>query len=242
MPPARSAEREEERRLNTRTLTIASVASASAAAVTSQLWIAGTWIAAAFTPVLVALISEALHRPTERVARAWTAERDVSRTERRASSATRGEPVAVTGSTGPVRVYRQTSRGVTEPERGRAVLLGRRIPWRAVLVTAGVAFVIAVGAITAIDLVSGGSVGKGSGGTTFFRGGSSSSGSGTNDGTDGKRPAGQQDSAPKEQQPSGQEQAPSEQQPSDTETTPTTPQSDTAPVAPPTDGSGNTTP
>jgi hypothetical protein len=50
MPPAtRSAEREEERRLNTRTLTIASVASASAAAVTSQLWIAGTWLAAAVT-------------------------------------------------------------------------------------------------------------------------------------------------------------------------------------------------
>jgi hypothetical protein len=234
MPPARSAEREEERRLNTRTLTIASVASATAAAVTSQLWIAGTWIAAAFTPVLVALISEALHRPTERVARAWTAERDVSRTERRASSATRGEPVAVTGSTGPVRVYRQTSRGVAEPERGRAVLFGRRIPWRAVLVTAGVAFVIAIGAITAIDLVSGGSVGKGSGGTTFFRGGSSS-GSGTNDSTEGKQPEGQQDATPKEQQPSGQEQAPSEQQPSATETTPSTPQSDTAPVTPPTD-------
>ena len=33
---------------------------------------AGTWIAAALTPVLVTLISEALHRPTERVARAWT--------------------------------------------------------------------------------------------------------------------------------------------------------------------------
>src|SRR5215212_1870379 len=232
MPPARSAEREEERRLNTRTLTIASVASASAAAVTSQLWIAGTWIAAAFTPVLVALISEALHRPTERVARAWTAERNVSRPQRRASSATRGEPVAVTGSAGPVRVYRQTSRGVTEPQRGRAVLFGRRIPWRAVLVTAGVAFVIAVGAITAIDLVSGGSVGKGSGGTTFFRGGSSSSSSGTNDSNEGKQ--GQQDQAPRGQQPSAQDQAPSEQQPSATETTLSTPSSDTAPVTPPT--------
>ena len=75
MPPAtRSAEREEERRLNTRTLTIASVASASAAAVTSQLWIAGTWAAAAITPVLVALLSEALHRPTERIARRMTSD------------------------------------------------------------------------------------------------------------------------------------------------------------------------
>jgi hypothetical protein len=241
MPPARSAEREEERRLNTRTLTIASVASASAAAVTSQLWIAGTWIAAALTPVLVALISEALHRPTERVARAWTAERDVSRTERRASSATRGEPVAVTGSTGPVRMYRQTSRGVTEPERPALSL--RRIPPRAVLITALLAFVIAITAITAIDLVSGGSVEKGSGGTTFFRGGSSS-GPGTNDSTQGRERDGQRDRAPAHQQ-SGQGQAPSQeqdQQPSGTETSPSTPPSDTAPVTPPADGSGNTTP
>jgi hypothetical protein len=229
MPPARSAEREEERRLNTRTLTIASVASATAAAVTSQLWIAGTWLAAAFTPVLVALISEALHRPTERVARAWSAERDVSRTERRASSATRAEPVAVTGSTGPVRVYRQTSRGVTEPERGRAVLFGRRIPWRAVLVTAGVAFAIAIAAITVIDLASSGSVNT----TPLGRSGAAAD-AGTNDSNEGQEPAGRQDSAPKEQQPSGQDQAPAEQQPSATETTPSTPQSETMPATPPT--------
>src|SRR5512132_2917858 len=144
-PPANSVEREEERRLNTRTLAIASVASATAAAVTSQLWIAGTWIAAALTPVLVAVISEALHRPTERVARAWTSERDArGTTGPRAQAATRAEPAAVTGSAGPVRVYRQTPRGVTESERGRPALSGRRVPWRAVLATAAAAFLIAV--------------------------------------------------------------------------------------------------
>ena len=67
--------REEERRLNARTLVIASAASASAAAVTSQLWIAGTWIAAAVTPLIVAIVSELLHRPTERIARAVTSDR-----------------------------------------------------------------------------------------------------------------------------------------------------------------------
>src|SRR4051812_8479431 len=199
MPPATQS-REEERRLNTRTLTIASVASASAAAVTSQLWIAGTWIAAAFTPVLVALISEALHRPTERVARAWTAEREPrGEPRRRASTATRGEPAAVTGSAGPVRMYRQTSRGVAqsgrggaapggiaEPGRGRRTSGGRRIPWRAVLLTAAAAFTIAIATITVIDLASGGSVGKGSGGSTFFGGGKSSR-SATNDSTDGQQ-------------------------------------------------------
>ena len=64
--------REEEQRLNLRTLVIASAASAAAALVTSRLWIAGTWIAAAMTPVLVTLVSEMLRRPTERIARGIT--------------------------------------------------------------------------------------------------------------------------------------------------------------------------
>jgi hypothetical protein len=221
MPPA-SQLREEERRLNSRTLTIASVASATAAAVTSQLWIAGTWIAAALTPVLVALISEALHRPTERVARAWTAEREPrARSEPRAQTATRAEPAAVTGSAGPVRMYRQTARGATRSERGPTVLSGRRIPWRAVLLTGAAAFAIAVAAITVIDLASTGSVNT----TPLGR----SNGSAT-------KGAHQQ----QEQQRQQQEQSP-EQQPTTTEQTPTTtqpeeqqPQSDTAPSTPPT--------
>ncbi len=58
-----------------RTLVIASAASAAAALLTSQLWIAGTWIAAAMTPVIVALVSEMLHRPTERIAKSFTSDR-----------------------------------------------------------------------------------------------------------------------------------------------------------------------
>jgi hypothetical protein len=220
MPPASSAEREEERRLNTRTLTIASVASASAAAVTSQLWIAGTWIAAALTPVLVALISEALHRPTERVARAWTAEREPrgSRAEPRAHSATRAEPTAVTGTAGPVRVYRQTERGVTESERGRPTLAGRRIPWRAVLLTAAAAFAIAVATITVIDLASTGSVNTTPLGRT---GGSRAKGS------DQPQPQKQKD-----QQSPAQKTTTAEQTPTTTQPDQQTPQSDTAPTTP----------
>jgi hypothetical protein len=156
-------EREEERRLNMRTLTIASVASATAAAVTSQLWIAGTWIAAALTPVLVTLISEALHRPTERVARAWTAERPARDSPR--VTPTREEPTAVTGPAGPMRVYRQSP-------TGRTTLTRRRIAIGTVAATAAVAFVIGIVALTTADLVSGGSVGKGSGRTTLLGGGS----------------------------------------------------------------------
>jgi hypothetical protein len=172
MPPAtRSAEREEERRINTRTLTIASVASASAAAVTSQLWIAGTWIAAALTPVLVTLLSEALHRPTERLARAWTS--DQPALSRRAPSprepvaAPHGDPLqprdpepTPPDGAGPMRIYRQPT--TTSPRR--------RIALGTVAATAGIAFLIAVIALTAGDLVSGGSIGKGGGRTTLLGG------------------------------------------------------------------------
>jgi hypothetical protein len=265
MPPAtRSPEREEERRLNTRTLTIASVASATAAACTSQLWIAGTWIAAALTPVLVALLSEAMHRPTERIARAWTSDREPRFA--RAETATRAEPSAVTGTAGPVRVYRQTTRGVEQTRSatprtslataagrgadtgGRATAAGRdgasdggapartslerptrfsrrRIAIGTVAATAALAFVIGIVTLTTADLVSGGSVGKGSGRTTLL-GGSKKTG-------DAKQDEQGQDST--QQQNDGQ--APDRQQttPSDEPTTTAPapdeqPPSDTAPV------------
>ena len=149
MPPAtRSAEREEERRLNTRTLTIASVASASAAAVTSQLWIHGTWIAAAVTPVLVTLLSEALHRPTERIARAWTS--DQPALGKRAATSTRSPSRRPTA----IRCSRATpSRRLPRRRRARCACTGsprgraprRRIALGAVAATAAIAFVIAVG-------------------------------------------------------------------------------------------------
>jgi len=213
MPPASSAEREEERRLNTRTLTIASVASATAAAVTSQLWIAGTWVAAALTPVLVALISEAMHRPTDRIARAWTSEREAP--SPRVQSATRREPAAVTGSAGPVRAYRQTGTGAHPTPARRRIALG------VVAATAAIAFVIGIAALTTADLVSGGSVGKGSGRLTAFGGG------GGSDQTE------QRDAAPTKQDAPAQDEAAPSEGPTTTSPAPEEEPSDTAPVTPP---------
>ena len=241
MPPASSVEREEERRLNMRTLTIASAASATAAAVTSQLWIAGTWLAAALTPVLVALISEAMHRPTERIARAWTSERDVR--VPRAGTATQAEPSAVTGTAGPVRVYRQTTRGVeqtrgaTPRTTGRATAAARtslerptrfsrrRIAIGTVAATAAIAFVIGIVTLTTADLVSGGSVGKGSGRTTLL-GGAKKTGNAKQD-EQGQDSTQQQNDR---QAPDRQQTTPSDQ-PTTTAPAPTEqPPSDTAPV------------
>ena len=65
---SQTGSREDGRRLSLRTLTIASVASATAAVVTSLFWKGGTPIAAAVTPVIVAVVSEMLHRPATVIA------------------------------------------------------------------------------------------------------------------------------------------------------------------------------
>jgi hypothetical protein len=197
-----NASREEDRRLNMRTLVIASVASATAAGVTSQLWIHGTWIAAALTPALVALISEAMHRPTQRIARVWTSERPALG----AGAARSSEPVAPPGEPGPVRVYRQRT---ARPAK-------RHLAIGAVAATAAIAFVVAVVAITGADLIAGDSIGKGSGSSTLFGGG----------GTSNK----QQDSAP--EQPAPQKQTPTEETPPADEPAPEQPPADTVPTTP----------
>jgi hypothetical protein len=152
--PPRTPEREEERRSNALTLVIASVASASAALVVSQLWIAGTWIAAAATPVLVALFSELLHRPTERITRGITSDRAALAE----SSAERPEIEP------PVRIYRTGSATQARTRR-------RKIAYGAVFTTAAIALAIAVAALTIPELVAGQSVGRNNGRTTFFGGG-----------------------------------------------------------------------
>jgi hypothetical protein len=193
---SRTAEREEERRLNMRTLAIASTASAAAALLTSRLWIAGTWVAAAMTPVIVALVSEMLNRPTERIAKSFTSDRpalpaaggaapparpgaDVlperAPEEPGAGAEPPRPPMPGPGSEAPVRVYRAGGEGphgtLTSDRRGRRAGAGtssRKIAYRAVFATAALAFAIAVAVITVPELVAGGSVGKNDGGLTFF--------------------------------------------------------------------------
>ena len=210
--------------MNMRTLTIASSASAAAAAVTSQLWIAGTWIAAALTPVLVAFISEAMHRPTERIARAWTTERGEARVMS-AQTPTREEPAELTGTPGPVRVYKQSG-GRSRLSEGRPTLSRRRIAIGGVLATAGIAFLIAIVAITAADLATGGSIGKGSHRSTFFSGDKKSQDSGQKQDTT-EEPS----STQTEQQPDQTE----TDEPATTTPAPGEPQSDTAPAPAPTE-------
>src|SRR5918999_4504142 len=120
---SRTAEREEERRVNMRTLVIASVASAAAALLVSQLSTAGTWVAAAMTPVIVSLISEMLHRPTDRIARSFTSDRGPL-----AAAGGAGRPAAPGADPLPDRALRDPAEGAGQARPPRD--LGSEAPIR----------------------------------------------------------------------------------------------------------------
>lgn len=175
---ARSS-REEESRLSIRTLIIASVASATAAIVTSLFWARGTPIAAAVTPVIVALVSELLHRPTAKIAERMTTETAALRRE------TDVLPEAAGAGPPPPREEHEPRLAREEPVREpfadrpaapefrvyrSAPAASRDLPWRPILVTATIAFLIAAAALTLPELIAGQSVGKGDRNFTLFGG------------------------------------------------------------------------
>ena len=158
--------REEESRLQVRTLIIASAASLAAALITSRFWVQGTPIAAALTPVIVTIVSELLHRPTEAIAKRVTTDRTAILPQATGAGPPGhhdDEPARVArdleGEPAPVRVYRP------EPRSGWG-----RIHPKVVLVTAVLAFAIAAAVLTLPELIAGQSVGKGDRTTSLFGG------------------------------------------------------------------------
>jgi hypothetical protein len=146
------------------TLVAAAVASVVAATVVSRLWQAGTVWATAMTPVIVALVKEAVERPAKRVSS--IASRAAAPPLARATRAVAEPPPEAYAPPPPVvgpdpglsemRVYR----------RERAT--GRR--WKLAIATGLLACVIAVAAMTLPELVAGRSVVSGSHHTTIFGG------------------------------------------------------------------------
>lgn len=202
----------EERRLEIRRLVIASIASALAAVIVSQFSVAGTWIAAALTPVFVILIQEALHKPTNVLAERFTSNRTAVLPEgtgggappparelrarreetlpRRAAAEPGSEPG---GAEPPVRVYRSgAGGGQVRPRAAR-----RKIAIGTIAVTALLAFAIAAFAITGTELVTGGSIGKSDKHTTLFGGKQKTSSQDDGTGTTAPQQAPQQQTAPK---------------------------------------------
>lgn len=153
------------------TLLIAAVSAVVAATVVSRLWQAGTVMATAMTPVVVALVREALERPAQRVssaARAVTPPVRRGRGDRRELEApvdphapvsqAPAEPPAPVSDAGlsAMRVYRAERR------------VGRR--WKFAIATGLLAFLIGVAVMTLPELVAGRSVVSGKHETTIFGG------------------------------------------------------------------------
>jgi hypothetical protein len=226
----RTPGREEERRFNIRTLAIASVASATAAVVTSQFWVQGTWMAAAMTPVIVALVSEMLHKPTAVIAEKVTSRgMDVlpeagaaaPPPRERELAAQRAAARAGRASAPPGRAPAPPGRAPAEPgsEAGGAAPPVRvyragakdgplrprtrrqKVAVGMVALTAVLAFAIAAVAITGTELVTGGSIGKGDRNTTLFGGERKKK----TDERQGQEQEQQQQPQPEESQPEGEE-------------------------------------
>jgi hypothetical protein len=154
-------QRESVGTLSLQTLVIASIASAVAAVATSQFWEGGKVVTAAITPVIVTIVSELLHRPTERIRTVATTRRQPAATAR--PSAERFDP----------RRLRETPPGRT-PDDVRVYRPRRRLNLKVALVTGAIAFAVAVLALTVPELITGSSVSGGGRDTTFFSGGNSS--------------------------------------------------------------------
>ncbi len=144
---------EPARGISLKTLAIASVASALAAYVVQAIWRPGTLIAAATTPVIVALLTEALNRPVSHVSRA-------------------GAQVTRAGQQVIERRGRRTSADPgTQPSYTVHGEARRRRRVRLAAITGLLGFVLVGGAWTGAELVSGQSLFGGDERTTYFGGG-----------------------------------------------------------------------
>ena len=142
------------------TLVVTAIASAVAAYVTSQIWAPGTLAAAAFTPVLVALLKEMLFKPVDVV--------------------TRAVPVRGVVRSAPPPGHPEDARETPEAIEERIAQLGEapgasrpgrnRRNWQIAVVTGLLGFIIAAVIITVPELVAGGSASGGDRGTTIFGG------------------------------------------------------------------------
>ena len=201
-----STPRQQQGGLSLQTLVIASLASVAAAIVVHELWKGGAILGAAITPVIVAIVSETLRKPVERVTSV--------RVDRRA-----GTEVHRGGSVAAPEPAEGDRFGIWEADKQSWT---QRRSTKLAVVTGLLAFVIGAFALTASELVFGGSVGGGNDRLTLPVGGAKETSSETRTTTTETQP--QEDQTPTETTPTvpPQEQTPTE----------AVPPTDTAPVPP----------
>ena len=171
-------------RVDVKTLFLTAVASAAAAYTCSKLWAPGTLASAAFTPVLVALIREALAKPTAVVARAVPVRGVVRSAEVQGpqppdaswsatpnGQALGGDHAAPVPAAAPAFAADPAAR---VPQAGEIQYHGKRRGlrgWRLAIVTGLLGFLICAVVFTVPELMAGGSIAGGGRDTTLFSGG-----------------------------------------------------------------------
>src|SRR4051794_26610696 len=157
--------------LSLQTLVAAAIASAVAALVVSHVWKDGTVIAAAMTPVIVAIVKEVVQRPMESELVRKPVSRIASGSRAALGSAAARGGVAP-GDRPPVRQPRADEAATPIRTYGRT---RRRPPHLKIAVITGlVGFAIAAAALTLPELIFGGAVSSHHS-TTLFGGGGGSS-------------------------------------------------------------------
>jgi cell division septation protein DedD len=153
------ASEEKSSGISIQTLAISAAAAVAAAVVVPMIWERGTLVATAMTPVIVALVSEGLRKPADRLSAATKTVR------RSATGAAVRDPEFDPLPPGErdVDVRGDDPFGL----RGRPPA---RHHWKLALATGAAAFAIAVVGLTMSELVFGGPATKDGGSTTFFSG------------------------------------------------------------------------
>jgi cell division septation protein DedD len=166
--------------LSIQTLLISAVGAVAAATIVPLFWEKGTVIATAMTPVVVALVSEALRHPAEKISavapkvtRRTATGAAVRRFDPAAASTRHPESVGARGR-GPERLEPDLPDGGISPGDPfglRDATAPRRPWWKLGLLTGALAFVIGAGVVTASELTLFGHSVSGKGGETSLFGG-----------------------------------------------------------------------
>jgi hypothetical protein len=154
-------DRENKSGISVQTLVVSSLSAMAAAVVVPLIWERGTLIATAMTPVIVALTSEALRKPAEKITAVTPKVTRRSATGAAVRAPERFEPL-------PPDERDQAPEVRDDDPFGLRAAPKPRHHWKIAAATGAVAFLVAVVALTASELVFGGAATKEGGRTTFF--------------------------------------------------------------------------
>lgn len=149
--------------ISIQTLAISAAAAVAAAVVVPMIWERGTLVATAMTPVIVALVSEALRKPAEAISTVAPRVTRRSATGAAVRAPERFEPLPPDERDLEPEVRDDDPFGLRAAPRPRH-------HWKIALATGVVAFVIAAVFLTSSELVFGGPATRDNGRTTLFGG------------------------------------------------------------------------